>query len=204
MKILIKDDYFSNPNYLREIALYKTKYREDNEIGSGPGGWRGKRSFPIRLENTLCPCCYRSINYTSDIDKFLSIESKKIFDLCCDFYNLDKEWASITTYFHITTEKTRYSLDDFSQQKFHMDDDSIVAGIVYLTPDAPLSAGTSILDGDENKFLNIQNKYNRLVAYEGNRIHGLSDVFGDTDETGRMTFTFFIQPPRNEQSYLSD
>jgi len=61
-----------------------------------------------------------------------------------------------------------------------------------LTPDAPLNAGTSILYAEENKFVNLENKYNRLVAYESHRIHALSDTFGTTKETGRLTFTFFL------------
>jgi len=204
MKILIKDNYFDNPDYVREIGLHHVNYREDNEIGYGVGGWRGKRSLPIRLENSPCPCCNTLIQYTSDIDKFLSTESNKIFNLCCDYFDIAKDGLTIISYLHITTEKTRYSLPNFSQNKFHTDDDDVIAGIVYLTPNAPPHAGTSILDGEKNEFVNIENLYNRLICYEAHRIHGISDLFGDSDETGRMTFTFFIKPPPDEDSYLKN
>lgn len=92
--------------------------------------------------------------------------------------------------FHITTEKTRDSYPNFWQDRFHKDQHSPIAGVVYLSPDPPKNAGTSILDGKNNQFVNVENKYNRLVAYDGFRIHALSDVFGTSKETGRMTFTF--------------
>ena len=65
-------------------------------------------------------------------------------------------------------------------------------GMLYLTPDAPSTAGTSILDANKNQFVNVENKYNRLIAYEASVIHGISELFGNSDDTGRLTFTFFI------------
>jgi len=115
--ILIKDNYFENPDYMRELGLSNSTYRINNDL-HGPGGWKGKRTKP-----------------------------------------------------------------------FH---DSIVAGVVYLTPDAPSTAGTSILDANKNQFVNVENKYNRLIAYEASVIHGISELFGNSDDTGRLTFTFFI------------
>ena len=196
MKILIEDNYFENPDYIRELALFDSSYRINNSINGPQGGWKGKRTRPFRLNNTVCSCCNQLIQYNSDIDKFISKQSEKILNLCIDYFNLSeifqKESLSITSYFHITTEETEHSMPDFSQEKFHVDYNCPIAGVVYLNPDAPLSAGTSILDAEKNQFINVENKYNRLLAYDGSVIHGLSQLFGNSDDTGRLTFTFFI------------
>ncbi len=38
----------------------------------------------------------------------------------------------------------------------------------------------------------VDNKFNRLVAYPSSLIHAPTDLFGDTMETGRLTLSFFI------------
>ncbi len=191
--VLVKDDYFENPNLIREIGLTKKDYRIDNSIGET--GWRGQRTLPLRGFDEICPCCCQKKQFFSPEDEISLRESKNIFDLCNKHYKLDEKFSeelTITSYFHITTEETRKAFADFWEDKLHRDDLCIVAGVVYLNPNAPLNTGTIVLDAKNNKFINIENVYNRLVAYESNNLHALSDVFGNSRETGRMTYTFFI------------
>jgi len=192
MKILVKDNYFENPDYIRQLALSDTSYRINNSIDGPQGGWKGKRTKPFRLKNTICSCCNQLIQSSSEIDNFISEQSEQVLNLCVDYFDLFEDPLSITSYFHITTKETEHSMPDFLQNKFHVDYNCPIAGLVYLNPNAPLSAGTSILDAKENQFINVENKYNRLVAYDGSIIHGLSELFGNSDDTGRLTFTFFI------------
>lgn len=186
MKVLIKDNYFKDPDSIRELALSLDEYRVDNQLIIPPIGWKGQRTYPLRnLKNQTLDEC-----------------AQGIYKICYDYFDFENyivpylnkqiEELTITTYFHITTEETRGAFPDFWQDRFHKDFETAVAGVVYLTPNAPLKAGTSILNGPENQFVNVENVYNRLVAYEGTRIHAVSDVFGNSKETGRMTFTFFI------------
>jgi len=186
MKILIKDNYFKNPDLIRGVALSLGNYRVDNELIIPPFGWKGQRTHPLRnLKNPILDQCAQDI---SDICyEYFDIENYVV-----PYSNKKVKNLTITTYFHISTEETRGAFPDFWQDRFHKDYETVAAGVVYLTPNAPLKAGTSILNGPENQFVNVENVYNRLVAYEGTRIHALSDVFGDSKETGRMTFTFFI------------
>lgn len=188
MNNLIVDNFFDDPDEIRKIALSRY-YRYS---GNNNGGWKGERTFPLRDYGSTCPCCQQEINSNFQSEQnFLIEKSEKIFNACKEHYNIDDENITITSYFHITTEDTKNSMQYFAQEKFHQDS-CLLAGVVYLTPDAPLDAGTSILYAEENKFVNIENKYNRLVAYESHRIHALSDSFGTSKETGRLTFTFFI------------
>lgn len=93
------------------------------------------------------------------------------------------------------------------------------AGVVYLTPNAPLTAGTAFFeyhDGTRTKHEmeclgtkaeldnwsqdmtkwkmvdNVGNVYNRLILFNSNRFHMSMDYFGDTKENGRLFQVFFF------------
>ena len=86
--------------------------------------------------------------------------------------------------FQITTSEDR--------QVYHCDENSW-AGVLYLTPDAPVDAGTVIFDDNENLVTMIGNVYNRLVIYRGDLYHrSLEPGFGDCLENGRLTQVFFF------------
>lgn len=91
-------------------------------------------------------------------------------------------------------------------------DETNWAGILYLTPNAPVDAGTgifrhipsqtyigpnsSINAEDETQWeliTTIGNVYNRLVLYNGKMFHrSLIPGFGNSKETGRLTQVFFF------------
>jgi hypothetical protein len=96
----------------------------------------------------------------------------------------------------------------------HADCFNTWAAVCYLTPDAPLSAGTALyrykstkevcranesapyLDGyDYTKWEQtdyVSNRYNRIVFYRGNLYHASVDYFGNSMENGRLFQTFFF------------
>lgn len=191
---LVIDDYFEDPDKIRNIALSHKTYRSSDN--KNKGGWKGHRTLPIRdSPDNVCPCCNQTINSYSEEDRLIIDYSKKIFNICDKHFKITESSSdvmTITTYFHVTTEETINSLPFFDQDKFHVDPHGPIAGVIYLTPDAPIDSGTSVLYSEDNKFVNIENKYNRLVAYESHRIHALSKTFGSSKETGRLTLTFFI------------
>ena len=90
------------------------------------------------------------------------------------------------------------------------------AGVLYLTPDAPVSGGTgffkSLIDGSLvgtnhdflpdgvwtdmskwEKVAEVGNIYNRIVLFRANQWHTSLDYFGVNPESGRLTQVFFIQ-----------
>ena len=90
-------------------------------------------------------------------------------------------------------------------------DDGEWAGVLYLTPNAPISAGTGIYrhkqtgiykgpsnasnekDDDWELITMIGNVYNRLVLYKGNLYHkSIIPGFGNTNENSRLTQVFFF------------
>lgn len=94
-------------------------------------------------------------------------------------------------------------------------DDTEWAAVLYLTPDAPVSAGTGIfrhiptgimsssptvdIHDEKNWELvtAVGNVFNRLVMYKGNLYHkSLISGFGNSKETGRLTQVFFFNTER--------
>ena len=104
------------------------------------------------------------------------------------------------------------------QSWVHCDGFNTWAGVCYLTPDAPHSAGTGLfrhketgffkkpedpemqqkLDADGNDLSKwdltdiMSNKFNRLVLYRGNMYHRSLDYFGEDKFSGRLFQTFFF------------
>lgn len=94
----------------------------------------------------------------------------------------------------------------------HTDHFNTWAGVLYLTPDAPLTGGTGIyqykktgarvasqLDSYESQDMTkwelcdiIANRYNRLVLYRSEMFHNSLDYFGSDLQTGRLFQLFFI------------
>lgn len=94
----------------------------------------------------------------------------------------------------------------------HTDHYNTWAGVLYLTPDAPLSSGTGIyqykktgatiasqLENYESQDMTkwelcdiIANRYNRLVLYRSEMFHTSLDYFGHDLHTGRLFQLFFI------------
>jgi hypothetical protein len=87
-------------------------------------------------------------------------------------------------------------------------DDSEWAGVLYLTPNAPVTAGTGIFDKIEDQsHLNtmLGNVYNRLVMYRGNKLHHRSMLsgFGSNINDGRLTQVFFFNTYNDKSDHFN-
>lgn len=105
----------------------------------------------------------------------------------------------------------------------HTDGYNNWAGVVYLTPDAPLSSGTAFfkfydgsLNDSDGKLLNnkkeidkwsqdmtkwqmvdmVGNIFNRLILFNANNYHMSLDYFGDSKENSRLFQLFFFSTER--------
>jgi hypothetical protein len=76
-----------------------------------------------------------------------------------------------------------------SDERWMHTDPSIFAGVVYLNPNPDKDAGTTIeLNGEKIK---IENKFNRLLAYNSKIKHAPTGSFqGDIED--RLVLTFFV------------
>ena len=91
------------------------------------------------------------------------------------------------------------------------------AGVLYLTPDAPVESGTSLFRAKKTGAMNgfdaaygdtyptghldpsvfdcvdvVGNVYNRLILFDSRMIHAASSYFGNTKENGRLFQLFFF------------
>jgi hypothetical protein len=184
---IIIDDFYENPDEVREFALTQ----DYNVTGNFPGN----RTIPFLNESTI-------EHIASHIEP----------------YHGKISWVTdeYTGAFQYTTQEDRSWI--------HADENNDWAGVLYLTPNAPLSGGTGIFkhkatgvykiprlsSGEINEPLMeliyrdsrdmtkweivdfIGNKYNRLVIYQGDLFHSSLDYFGTDMYNGRLFQTFFF------------
>lgn len=177
--VIIVDDFYSNPDEVRQFALQQ----EFKEKGNFPG--RRTNSFitdeaKLTLQKILKP-------HAGDIVKWDAV-------------------SGLTGCFEFTTS--------FDRSWIHTDHYNTWAGIVYLTPNAPLSSGTGLFKHkltnnrkEEGKFNydgetqditkwelvdRIGNVYNRLALYRSDLFHSSLDYFGNDINNGRLFQLFFL------------
>lgn len=189
INLIITDDFYQNPDEVREYAL--------SQEFSVRGNYPGQRTSPVFYDGLKNSIQYIIQQAGGKITQF------EEFD-----YN---------TAFQYTT------IEDKSW--IHADQTTKWAGVCYLTPDAPITAGTALYkhketglyraatnpDGSYNKELMdkiyekdcndvskwemvdiVGNKYNRLVLYRGDLFHSSLDYFGTNKYDGRLFQTFFF------------
>ena len=93
MKLLIKDRFFHNADVLRRFAL-SFEYQDSSKILTDVGWWGYSREEFDLLDN-----------------KIINEASQNILETVSKFYNL--KGYSITSHFHISTEETKNTLEDF-------------------------------------------------------------------------------------------
>lgn len=176
--IIVVDDFYNNPDEVREFALSQPF----DVTGNYPGS-RTKSFLNDSVKETL--------------QNILRAHGGNVTD-----------WNAtdgFTGSFQITTS--------FDRSWIHSDPYNTWAAVCYLTPNAPLSGGTSLYqlkktgsmveDGTDlsgitqdltkwDKVDTIGNKYNRLAMYRGNLYHMSQDYFGNSAGNGRLFQLFFI------------
>lgn len=153
---------------------------------------------------------YASIELRNIIQKWIYPFGGKI-----TMFPLEKNETNYNGSFQYTTSRDR--------SWFHVDSWNNWAGVLYMTPNAPLNSGTALYrfkDGTrfdyeqkmrENKELienattdftkweivdKIGNVFNRLVLFNANHFHSSMNYFGHNKETGRLFQVFFFSTER--------
>jgi hypothetical protein len=177
--LIIVDDFYFNPNEVREFAL-----KQEFKVR---GNFPGLRTQSFINEATK--------NYLQAILKPHSGNITKWDDL-----------DGLTGSFEIATS--------FDRSWMHTDHHNTWAGIIYLTPNAPVSGGTGLFkhkateSRKEEGKLNyesetqdltkwelvdkIGNIFNRLVLYRSDLYHTSLDYFGKDKSDGRLFQLFFL------------
>ena len=199
------DNFYKDPDKIREFALSLDYTSDDNARGIYPG----KRT---ELLHEVDPEFF---------DKFC----RKLLSLYFDFQTQIK-WK-ISTSFQLIHPMADSENDKRNHGWIHVDEQVLYGGIIYLTPNINPNCGTSIYkelysispeeideinqakvkfyrDGDateHDKCLDENNKrfvetarfdniYNRLVSFDHTTHHGANNFYSSTEP--RLTQTFFV------------
>tara|TARA_A100000172_G_scaffold21391_1_gene12144 strand:+ start:952 stop:1470 length:519 start_codon:yes stop_codon:yes gene_type:complete len=168
-KLIIKDNFLKNPDEIREIALC-TPYNTPEKMPKNVG-WKGFRSNELEsLDNSILnKTCKHLTSYLHN--------------------NFEMDDLKVYYYFHVTLNDTKKTLVNFKKDRWHRDF-SKYAGLIYLSPNPPEDTGTTIvIDGTP---LEVENYYNRIMAYPAHYYHAPTDLFGNDMKSGRLTLTFFV------------
>ena len=162
----------------------------------------------------------RTISYANEhlkemIQKYIEPFGGKITNFPCPKSDNSDASEIYNGSFQYTTSRDRSWI--------HTDKWNNWAGVLFMTPNAPLSAGTAFYrfkDGamceEDGKILNnidevdrfsqdltkwemvdsVGNVFNRLVLFNAHRYHMSMDYFGDTKENARLFQTFFFSTER--------
>lgn len=165
---IVIENFYEDPDKVRAYALQQ-KYVYENQH------YPGKRSI--------------NMYYTETIHNTL----KRI--LAPYYSNIKINKGSSHGEFQITNKNDKSWIH---QDKIEIDmSKTIIVGICYLTPNAPLDSGTIFFEKNyNNEYLQsdiINNKYNRLILFNGDLHHISGKYFGSTDNDSRLTQVFFLE-----------
>lgn len=197
MQSLIVNDFLSFPNQVRSWALSQPFYdsKQFTEKYGHFTNWPGKRT-----------------DHVMDLDRSYAdhVLSRIVSIASTNFGAVN---YSVKSFFQIHGEADGDSW-------VHQDNDVAIAGLIYLTPEAPVTSGTTLyncknkdrwgsLNFDDMVKINRQdrkdlydeifepvdvvgNVYNRMVMYRGDIFHKSNDYFGTVMQDSRLTQVFFL------------
>lgn len=172
MNLIIIDNFLPYPSVVRTWALNQKFYTcEEMTNHTGlPNTWPGLRTDTVGELD---------IDYANVVLSRISHIAQTVFGM--------PSTLSIRSSFQLTRK-------DDGDSWIHVDNDVNLAGLLYLTPNAPVSAGTTTYSPPPHVEVdNIGNIFNRLVMYRADTYHKSSQYFGTDLKDGRLTQVFFIK-----------
>lgn len=194
------DNFFENPNQIRDFALAQEFFYAPD------GAYPGKRTKTLYDIDTVF------------FDKF----SQKLFSLFYNFQKTDVRWI-VDARFQLIEPYTR---DELNEGWVHVDFTAVMSGVIYLTPFADKESGTVIcklkdgeifdysqqekrnfnlgkfsdndkyidfLQKNNNKFedtIHFFNQFNRMISFDSTTFHKVQNF--NTQGNTRLTLVFFV------------
>lgn len=190
-ELIIIDEFYENPNEIRNYALLQ----DFNTTGSFPGVRTGRNyarhEIFYKLKDLLEKCGYDPCK-----QKFFANTEG-----CNCSFTLSRAVDKSLSWIHVDGE-----LDDKDVLR--------IGAIIYLTPNAPLSGGTVFYEFIEDnapekvrdkythditkwrKTNTVSNVFNRIIIFNANKYHSVNRLFGTDKYNGRLTQNIFIHCKR--------
>jgi hypothetical protein len=169
-KTIILDNFFDNPDSVRGMAL-SLDYRKRTSTEF----FEGVRSEHL---HKVSPDFYNSV----------------CSRIIIEYYGENNYAYEASVFFHKTEASDKADIQ-WLTDKVHTDDLAIITGIVYLTPNAPISAGTQTYQKTSEGYIPdivMGNRYNRLILYPAKTPHSAMDLFGNNYDC-RLVMLFFLE-----------
>jgi len=191
-ELIVVENFYINPNEVRDYILTQ----EFNVKGNYPGKRTksyANETLKEHLQKYVEPFGGKITEFPMPTDD--SVLNKEIYNGCFQYTtSRDRSWVHIDSY-------------------------NNWAGVLFLTPNAPLTSGTkfykycdgTMCERDMNIMENkteidkfsqditkwetvdsVGNVFNRLVLFNSKRFHMSMDYFGDSKENGRLFQVFFF------------
>jgi hypothetical protein len=161
--VTVIENFYANPDAIRKFAL--------------------AQSYTFCHERTNLEYVYPGSRTKDLFDLDSSLHEKICKKLISVFHNTEHDymrWALSTNFQSVTEE--------YQQGVIHTDHDTIFAGVLYLTPDAPLNSGTSLFKKNktfnEKKYLSALNEND--VKFRAGEIIMNTDYHSMFDEIVRV------------------
>jgi hypothetical protein len=178
MKAIVIDNFFKNPNDVRNFALTLSyRPRDPHEH------FEGHRS-----------------DHLHNIDReFCNHVCSKII---LEYFGAGNYIYEASVFFHKTSNNDKQD-PQWINNKVHTDP-VVVTGIVFLSPDSPVGCGTQTYQSVNEQYIPdivMGNQYNRLIAYTGSVPHSAMDLFGEGDSS-RLVMLFFLEKITKEDGTI--
>lgn len=170
--MIIIENFLPYPEVVRTWALQQNFYsaKQMSEMTGYTNTWPGKRTVQVNdlsrgyADTVLSRVASLGQNFFGVIQ---NLEIKSSFQLC---------------------------VEGDGDSWIHVDNDVRVAGLLYLTPGAPIDSGTNLYTEPPHEISDtVGNVFNRLVLYDATKFHKSSKYFGSNLQDGRLTQVFFIK-----------
>jgi hypothetical protein len=188
-------NHFSIKKTIPSLIVVDNFYEKPDEV----------REFALKCDFKSNPLYYKG-KRTHETYKFNGLKERFEEIINCKITNWNKYETNCCFQYCTEEDKLVYHCDN---QEY--------AGVLFLTPDAPVETGTCLLrskhtkkmkvsieeesivfakgflDSSEFDFVDkVGNVYNRLVLFDSRCIHAASEYFGDSLENSRLFQLFFF------------
>jgi hypothetical protein len=207
--LIVVDNFYNNPMETRNYVLTQEFLVRGNFPGQRTVSFANEHLKDI-IQKYVEPFGGKITVFPMPDEK--KVDNKKAMDDKSDLNNSTVYNGS----FQYTTSRDRSWV--------HTDSWNNWAGVLFMTPDAPLTAGTAfykfrdgaMCEADGNILNNksevdkysqdmtkwemvdrVGNVFNRLILFNATRYHMSMDYFGDNKTNGRLFQTFFFSTERN-------
>tara|TARA_R110000868_G_scaffold94390_2_gene260425 strand:+ start:1923 stop:2504 length:582 start_codon:yes stop_codon:yes gene_type:complete len=179
--IIVRDNILNDPYFLINLSK-KIKYYTNEKTPCS--------SIPLHLNKTPVKGFYRGYRSDPLHDIDSNYSNVLINEIFTKIFHTDRYSADGALFLTITNSDIFYN-DASYPNWWHRDDNLVMAGVIYLSENAPKNSGT-LIENNDRDIIEVENIFNRLVLYSSDLIHRPNMHFGNNINNSRLVLTIGI------------